>query len=76
LNAREVVLGQTQQGGAPSAFDGILATRLAVHLIDWLLDHIDCDRTGGAVTGLDEGEVRILPLRDTEELADWERRGP
>jgi 6-phosphofructokinase 1 len=76
FDAREVVLGQTQQGGAPSPFDRILATRLAAHSIDWLIDQIDSARTGGAVIGLHEGNVRILPLRDTEELADWDHRRP
>jgi 6-phosphofructokinase 1 len=76
FDAREVVLGQTQQGGAPSPFDRILGTRLAAHSIDWLSYQIDSDRAGGAVIGLDEGRVRVLPLRDAEELADWEHRRP
>jgi 6-phosphofructokinase 1 len=76
FDAREVVLGQTQQGGAPSPFDRILGTRLAAHSIDWLSHRIDTDGTGGAVIGLSEGRVRLLPLRDAEDLADWERRRP
>jgi 6-phosphofructokinase 1 len=76
FDAREVVLGQTQQGGAPTPFDRILATRLAAHSIDWLVDQVDSARTSGAVIGLHEGGVRIVPLRDTEELADWEHRRP
>ena len=63
FDAREVVLGQTQQGGAPSPFDRILGTRLAAHSIDWLSDQIDSASTGGAVIGLHEGKVRVLPLR-------------
>jgi 6-phosphofructokinase 1 len=76
FDAREVVLGQTQQGGAPSPFDRILGTRLAAHSIDWLSYQIDSASTGGAVIGLHEGKVRVLPLRDAEELADWEHRRP
>jgi 6-phosphofructokinase 1 len=76
FDAREVVLGQTQQGGAPSPFDRILATRLAAHSMDWLRDQIDSAKTGGAVIGMHEGGIRVLPLRDTEELADWEHRRP
>jgi 6-phosphofructokinase 1 len=76
FDAREVVLGQTQQGGAPSPADRILATRLAAHSIDWLSDQIDSAEAGGAVIGLHEGSVRVLPLRDAEELADWEHRRP
>jgi 6-phosphofructokinase 1 len=76
FDAREVVLGQTQQGGAPSPFDRILGTRLAAHSIDWLSYQIDSASTGGAVIGLHEGKFRVLPLRDAEELADWEHRRP
>ena len=76
FDAREVVLGQTQQGGAPSPFDRILGTRLAAHSIDWLSDQIDSASPGGAVIGLSEGRVRVRPLRDAEELADWEHRRP
>jgi 6-phosphofructokinase 1 len=28
------------------------------------------------VIGLHQGKVRVLPLKDAEELADWERRRP
>jgi 6-phosphofructokinase 1 len=76
FDAREVVLGQTQQGGAPSPFDRILGTRLAAHSIDWLSDQIDSAGTGDAVIGLRDGQVRVLPLREAEELADWEHRRP
>jgi 6-phosphofructokinase 1 len=76
FDAREVVLGQTQQGGAPSPFDRILGTRLAAHSIDWLSHQIGGATTGGAMIGLSEGKVRVLPLREAEELADWEHRRP
>ena len=48
FDAREVVLGQTQQGGTPTPFDRILGTRLAAHSIDWLSNQIDTQKTGGA----------------------------
>ncbi|HEV2895595.1 MAG TPA: 6-phosphofructokinase, partial [Actinomycetota bacterium] len=76
FDAREVVLGQTQQGGAPSPFDRILGTRLAAHSIDWLSHHIGGADPGGAIIGLSEGKVRVRPLREAEELADWEHRRP
>jgi 6-phosphofructokinase 1 len=76
FDAREVVLGQTQQGGAPSPFDRILGTRLAAHSIDWLSSQIDGAGTGGVAIGLSEGRVQMRPLREAEELADWEHRRP
>ena len=53
-----------------------VATRLAAHSMDWLRDQIDSTRTGGAVIGMHQGKVRVMSLRDTEELADWEHRRP
>jgi 6-phosphofructokinase 1 len=76
FDAREVVLGQTQQGGAPSPFDRILGTRLAAHSIDWLSHQIESAGSDGAVIGLSEGKVRVAPLREAEELADWQHRRP
>jgi 6-phosphofructokinase 1 len=76
FDAREVVLGQTQQGGAPSPYDRIIATRLAAHSVDWLSYQVDSGRADGAVIGMHEGTIRVLPLRDTEDLADWEHRRP
>jgi 6-phosphofructokinase 1 len=76
FDAREVVLGQTQQGGAPSPFDRILGTRLAAHSIDWLSHQIESAGGDGAVIGLSEGKVRVAPLREAEELADWQHRRP
>ena len=76
FDAREVVLGQTQQGGTPSPFDRILGTRLAAHSIDWLTHRIGSDKAGCAVIGMQEGKVRVLPLEDAGRLADWEHRRP
>jgi 6-phosphofructokinase 1 len=76
FDAREVVLGQTQQGGAPSPSDRVLGTRLAAHAIAWLIDEIDTAGADGAVIGLKEGKVQVLSLHDAGELADWEHRRP
>jgi len=76
FDAREIVLGQTQQGGAPTPFDRILATRLAAHSIDWLSNQIGLLRTDVAVIGVQMGQVRIRSLADVVGLADWANRRP
>jgi 6-phosphofructokinase 1 len=76
FDAREVILGQTQQGGDPSPFDRILATRLAAHSVDWLSHQIGTGEAGSAVIGLHGGAVRVLPIRDAADLADWPHRRP
>lgn len=76
FDARQVVLGQTQQGGNPSPFDRMLATRLASHCIDWLSDQIARKQVESAVIGLSQGQVTAMPMRRAEELADWAHRRP
>jgi 6-phosphofructokinase 1 len=76
FDARQIVLGQTQQGGSPSPFDRILATRLAAHAITWLSDEIGSGGTASAVIGLHDDGVRIVPLQRAEELADLAHRRP
>ena len=56
FDVRQAILGHLQQGGNPTPFDRILATRLAAHSMDWLpRDQIDSRATGGAVIGMHEG---------------------
>lgn len=38
IETRSTVLGHIQRGGAPSAFDRVLATRLGLHAIDAIVD--------------------------------------
>ncbi|MET0863719.1 MAG: 6-phosphofructokinase [Nakamurella sp.] len=76
FDAREVVLGQTQQGGTPTPFDRILATRLAAHSIDWLSNQIDLCRTDAAVIGMRSGQVQIRHIDEVATLADWANRRP
>lgn len=75
-DAREIVLGQTQQGGSPTPIDRILGTRLAAHSIDWLSHQVDLHKHDAAIIGMQEGTPRIRNLRRVEEMADWEHRRP
>ena len=76
FDARKVVLGQTQQGGTPSPFDRILGTRLSAHAMDWISNEIDRKRADSAVIGYTKGTVKVMSMRQAEELADWENRRP
>jgi hypothetical protein len=76
FDARAVVLGQIQQGGTPSPFDRILGTRLAAHAMDWISNEIDRKRADNAVIGYLKGSVKVMSMRQAEDLADWENRRP
>ncbi len=76
FDARKVVLGQTQQGGTPSPADRILGTRLAAHAMDWISNEIDRKRADCAVIGYVKGAVKVMSMRQAEDLADWDNRRP
>jgi 6-phosphofructokinase 1 len=59
FDLRMTTLGHVQRGGVPSAFDRLLATRLAVGAVERLArgEH-------GVLVGLQRGDVVSTPLRD------------
>jgi 6-phosphofructokinase 1 len=61
---RVAVIGHIQRGGAPSAFDRILACRLGVRAVEALLDG-----QTGMMTGIVGNNVELRPLSDA-----WEKR--
>jgi 6-phosphofructokinase 1 len=76
FDARSSILGHLQQGGDPSPFDRIQATRLAVRCVDRLLHDIEVGDTGGAMVGLQGGRVTFTPLEDFADLLDPHARRP
>jgi 6-phosphofructokinase 1 len=75
FDARASILGHLQQGGDPSPFDRIQATRLAVRCVDHLLAAVAAGGGGGAMAGLQAGKVTFTPLeRFPALLADGARR--
>lgn len=70
FDVREAILGHLQQGGDPSPFDRIQATRLAARCVDFLVQEAGKGEAVGAVIGLQNGHVRIHSLDDIAGLAD------
>ncbi len=60
FDVRQAVLGHVQQGGSPSPFDRIQATRLARRCVNYLIEHAE-SRTG-AMIGLQGGRVHFTEL--------------
>jgi 6-phosphofructokinase 1 len=59
IDLRSTILGHTQRGGAPTASDRVLASRLGVEAVESLLDgHTD------VMVGLVNGEPKLTPLRN------------
>ena len=76
FDVRQAVLGHVQQGGNPSPFDRILATRLAAHGIDFLTAELNRGTAAGVFIGLAEGKVTTFPLKQMPDMIDTPNRRP
>lgn len=76
FDVRQAILGHLQQGGSPSPFDRIFATRLAVNCIDFLEDHITRHEVVGSAIGQIRGEIKFTELDDVPRLMDYEHSRP
>ena len=67
---RQTILGHLQQGGNPSPFDRIQATRLAARSITTLAERAATGRTDALMIGLEGGRVSFRNLEDFPRLVD------
>lgn len=56
---RTTILGHIQRGGSPTAFDRLLATRMGVHAVSFLLDG-----KSGVMTAMSGREIKAIPLEE------------
>lgn len=76
FDVRRAVLGHLQQGGNPSPYDRIQATRLASRCIGFLTQELERGAAGGAFIGFVGGQVTIFPLKQMPEMIDAANRRP
>jgi 6-phosphofructokinase 1 len=77
FDVRQAILGHLQQGGDPSPFDRILATRMASESVEYLIRESDAGSTGAAgFIGLREGTLTITPFDELPRLMDLENKRP
>ncbi len=62
FDVRQAVLGHMQQGGDPSPFDRIFATRLASRCINFVGDTFDSDEVTAVCIGQIEGRIETLEM--------------
>jgi 6-phosphofructokinase 1 len=76
FDVRPAVLGHLQQGGDPSPFDRIQATRLARLCLEFLID--ECGKGGqrSAFIGLLNGKIQFNDMRDFERMVELEYQRP
>ena len=75
-DVRQGVLGHQQQGGAPTPFDRLLATRLVGHALDLIASEFADDSDGSYLVGLTESKITDVPVTSMMSLMDRAFRRP
>lgn len=75
FDVRQAILGHLQQGGDPSPFDRVQATRLAAICIDYLGLQMDQPDPKSACIGLVRSKLQFTDLEDITRMYDvkWQR---
>ncbi len=76
FDVRPAVLGHLQQGGNPSPFDRIQATRFANIALQYLIDENERGGNQSSFIGMQDGKLNIHDMRDFDRLVDWEHQRP
>lgn len=76
FQVRKAILGHLQQGGDPSPFDRIQATRFAAKSLDFLIEEAQKASPASAFIGLQAGLTQFFDLGDLPRMVDKERQRP
>jgi 6-phosphofructokinase 1 len=76
FDVRPAVLGHLQQGGDPSPFDRIQATRLSRLCLEYLIKECDQGSNNCAFIGLQKGKFNFHDMRDFERMIDTRYERP
>ena len=76
FDVRPAILGHLQQGGDPSPFDRIQATRLARLCLEHLIEQCKQGDSTGCFIGLQNGKFVFHDMRDFDRMADLKSQRP
>ena len=76
FDVRPAVLGHLQQGGDPSPFDRIQASRLARLCLEYLIAECGKNSCNNAFIGLQNGKIMFHDMRDFERMVDTANQRP
>jgi 6-phosphofructokinase 1 len=76
FDVRQAILGHLQQGGDPSPFDRILATRLAKRCVERLIDEAEAGTDGALAIGLANGKIEFSELEALRRQVDSDHQRP
>jgi 6-phosphofructokinase 1 len=76
FDVRPAILGHLQQGGDPSPFDRIQATRLARLSLEFLIE--ECEKRGNrnVFIGMQGGQLKFHDMQDFERMVDLKNQRP
>jgi len=76
FDVRQAILGHQVQGGAPSPFDRIQATRLAARCIQFLIEEVEKGEARASFIGLRGKEIAFHDLEDFDRMVDMKYQRP
>ena len=76
FDARQAILGHVQEGGDPSPFDRIQATRLTARSIEYLAEQLESGSTASAMIGYQSGRLQFTDLTSYPTLIDQDAQRP
>ncbi|NWF63892.1 MAG: 6-phosphofructokinase [Chloroflexi bacterium] len=76
FDVRPAILGHLQQGGDPSPFDRIQATRLSRMCLEYLIDQCEKKNFDSAFIGMQNGRIFFHDMRDFDRMIDAEHQRP
>jgi 6-phosphofructokinase 1 len=76
FDVRPAILGHLQQGGDPSPFDRIQASRLARLCLEHLIEQCEQHSSDSAFIGMQNGQIKFHDLRDFDRMIDSEFQRP
>jgi 6-phosphofructokinase 1 len=76
FDVRPAILGHLQQGGDPSPFDRVQATRLARMCLEYLLEQCEKGEHNSAFIGMQNGQIHFHDMRDFDRMIDAEHQRP
>lgn len=76
FDVRPAILGHLQQGGDPSPFDRIQASRLSSLCLQYLIDQCEKGEYNSAFIGMQNGQIQFHDMRDFDRMIDAEHQRP
>ena len=75
-DSREAILGHVQEGGDPSPFDRIQATRLTARCVEYLSEQLESGTRASAMIGFQSGRLQFTDLTSYPALVEPDVQRP